>query len=250
MNRIAVLILTYNEESNIEDCIKSASFADEVIIIDSGSVDRTEEISRQLGAKFIYHSFSGFAAQRNFALTQTNAEWVFYLDADERITPEAAEEIRKIVAQEPIAAYQILRTNVIFGQPVKYGGHSPDLSLRLYPRTSVHWEGKVHEHAEVNVPIRKMNAFMLHYTYQSWDRYFFKFDQYTTILAEEMYQRGKKMKLTDILIRPWYAFLRFYILKSGWRDGMTGLIFALLHAFYTMTKYIKLYYLGKEGSSK
>lgn len=250
-NRIAVLILTYNEETNIADCIKSAAFADEIVVIDSGSSDRTESIAREMGTKFVYHSFEeGFAAQRNFALTQTEAEWIFYLDADERLTSEAASEIRHIVENGPVAAYQILRMNVIFGQPVKHGGHAPDLSLRLYPRTSIRWEGKVHEHANVEVPIRTMNTSMLHYTYTSWSRYFFKFDQYTSFLAQQMHEKGKKMKISDILVRPWFAFFKFYILKSGWRDGMTGLIFALLHAFYTMTKYIKLHYLEKEGSSK
>lgn len=250
-NQVAVLILTFNEEKNIAECIASASFADEIVVVDSGSTDRTVSIAQELGAKCIYHSMEeGFAEQRNFALKQTNADWVFYLDADERLDSGVAGEIREIVATKNPVAYQILRMNVIFGKQVKYGGHSPDWSLRLYPRMAVKWEGKVHEHAKVEVPIRSMKSHMLHYTYTSWDRYFYKFNQYTTILAEQMHSRGKCPKITDFIIRPWVAFIRFYILKSGWRDGMTGLIFALFHSFYTLTKYVKLYYLGKETSRK
>lgn len=249
-NRLAVLILTYNEEHNIADCIGSASFADEVIIIDSGSTDKTLEIAEKLGATCVFHPITeGFAAQRNFALTQTEAEWVLYLDADERLSQEAAEEIGSIVAEGIPAAYQIVRFNVLFGCMVRHGTYSPDCILRLYPRAHIHWEDLVHERPRVDLPVKKLRSHMLHYTYTSWDRYFFKFNQYTSLMAEQMHQKGRKAYITDILLRPLFAFLRGYIFKSGWRDGMTGLIFALLHLFYTMTKYAKLYYLWQENSN-
>ena len=248
--KLAVLILTYNEEKNIEACIQSASFADEIIIIDSGSTDDTMNIANTLGAKFLYHPMDGgFAGQRNFALTQTEADWVLYLDADERITPELAKEVQDVIQQPGQYAYRILRKNVVFGQHVKYGGHSPDWSLRLYPRSAISWEGIVHEQANVTVPIKKLAHHMYHHTYTSWDRYFFKFNQYTTMVAEKMFNNGKKPKIGDIIVRPWFAFVRFYILKSGWRDGKIGFIMAVYHAFYTMTKYVKLYYLRKERLS-
>ena len=247
VKKLAVLILTYNEEKNIEECVGSVSFADEIIVIDSGSTDQTCQLAEKLGVKFVYHPMNeGFAGQRNFALQQTGADWVLYLDADERITPELAGEIQEIVKKDEQYAYQILRNNVVFGQHVGYGGHSPDYSLRLYPRLAISWEGVVHEQAKVTLPIRKSKNGMLHYTYTSWDRYFFKFNQYTTMMAEKMLENGKKTKITDITLRPCFAFFRFYILKSGWRDGKIGFIMAAYHAFYTMTKYVKLYYLRKE----
>ena len=247
VKKLAVLILTYNEEKNIEECVGSVSFADEIIVIDSGSTDQTCQLAEKLGVKFVYHPMDeGFAGQRNFALQQTGADWVLYLDADERITPELAGEIQEIVKKDEQYAYQILRNNVVFGQHVGYGGHSPDYSLRLYPRLAISWEGVVHEQAKVTLPIRKSKNGMLHYTYTSWDRYFFKFNQYTTMMAEKMLENGKKTKITDITLRPCFAFFRFYILKSGWRDGKIGFIMAAYHAFYTMTKYVKLYYLRKE----
>lgn len=245
--KLAVLILTYNEEKNIEECVQSVSFADEIILIDSGSTDNTCEIAEKLGVTFVHHPMDeGFAGQRNFALQQTLADWVLYLDADERITPELALEIKTIVEKNEPYAYNILRNNVVFGQPVGYGGHGPDYSLRLYPRAAISWQGDVHEQANVSLPIRKLKNGMLHYTYNSWDRYFFKFNQYTTMMAEQMGKRGKEARITDIILRPWFAFLKFYVFKSGWRDGKIGFILAAFHAFYTMAKYVKLYYLPKE----
>ena len=127
-NKIAILILTYNEESNIKDCIETAKFADEIIVIDSGSSDNTKAIAESMGAKFIYNEMTGFAKQRNFALLQTKCEWVMYLDADERLTNDACDEIKKIVKEGTRAAYEILRMNIVFGKRVFYGGHSPDYS--------------------------------------------------------------------------------------------------------------------------
>ncbi|MGL5269363.1 MAG: glycosyltransferase family 2 protein, partial [Selenomonadaceae bacterium] len=148
MKKTAVLILTYNEEKNIADCIKSAAFADEVVVVDSASTDKTCEIAKQLGAKVCIHPMNGFAEQRNFALEQTEADWVFYLDADERLTPQAAEEIQRLTTEEP-SAYEIKRINIIFGQMMRHGEHAPDYSLRLYPRQAIRWEGKIHEQAIV-----------------------------------------------------------------------------------------------------
>lgn len=247
VTKLALLILTYNEEKNIAACIQSAPIADEIIVIDSGSTDQTAAIAIRLGAKVITRPMAedGFAGQRNFALTQTAADWVLYLDADERLTPELNAEIRDAMLSDYVCAYEILRVNVVFGQVIRHGGHSPDYSLRLYPRTGIRWEGKVHEKALVTLPIKQLQQHMLHYTYTEWDRYFFKFNQYTTMMAEQMQQKGKQAKFSDIILRPCFAFIRYYILKSGWRDGKMGLIMALLHAFYTMTKYLKLDYLQK-----
>ena len=246
--KLSVLILTYNEEKNIAACIQSAAFADEVVVIDSGSTDRTREIAEGLGARFVVHPMDedGFAGQRNYALMQTDAEWVFYLDADERIPLEAAKEIRDIVQQNEPAAYQIKRMNIIFGQLMKYGGHRPDYSLRLYPRKDICWYGNVHEHVETKLSIRVMHSVMNHHTYDDWDRYFEKFNRYTTMMAEKMQEKGKKVSFIDILLHPMFAFLRFYILRLGFLDGKQGFIFAVNHYFYTMIKYVKLYYQQKK----
>jgi len=243
--RLAVLILTCNEEKNIADCIGSAQFADEIVIVDSGSTDHTCEIAAKLGARVCRRAMGedGFAGQRNFALAQTTADWVFYLDADERMTPEAGAEVRRLVEQNEPAAYEIKRMNIVFGQMMKYGGHGPDWSMRLYPRTAVQWHGVVHEHVDMKLPIHQMKAVMHHYTYTDWHRYFVKFNQYTTLMAEKMKEEGKTASFAAIVFHPPYAFFRFYILQRGFLEGKLGFIFAMFHGFYTLAKYVKLYYI-------
>ncbi|WP_295632424.1 glycosyltransferase family 2 protein [uncultured Mitsuokella sp.] len=242
MPSLAVLILTRNEEAHIEACIKSASFADEIVIIDSGSTDRTQEKATAMGAKFITHPMGedGFAGQRNFALTQTDADWVFYLDADERITKEAVPAVQKIVEANVPAAYQVERKNVVFGKMMHYGGHRPDFVCRLYPRAEIHWQGKVHEGVETNLPKKTLKNVLLHYTYTTWKQYFTKFNQYTTLAAQAMFERGKRVGKGGVLGHTAFTFIRDYFLRKGFLDGFMGLTMSVMATGYTFTKYLKL----------
>ena len=164
--KLAVIILTHNEERHIAACIESAAFADEILVIDDHSTDRTAELARAAGARVIARALAGdFAAQRNFALTQTDADWVLYVDADERVQPETEAEIARILAEDARAVYEIKRINVAFGRRMYYGGHRPDYSQRLYPRMAVHWVGRIHEHVMSDLPTRRMGGSLLHYTY-------------------------------------------------------------------------------------
>lgn len=245
MSTLAVVILTKNEEKHIKACIESAKFADEILVIDSGSEDKTEELATKAGARFITHTMGtdGFAGQRNFALEQTKADWVFYLDADERITPAAAASIQAKVHANEHKYYTVQRYNVLFGQKMQGGGFGPDWSQRLYPRTAVHWEGVVHEHAICDFPEEQLDGYLEHYPYNDWHKYFEKFNHYTTLMAEKMYQSGKRATFMDIVLHPFFGFLRFYIFKKGFREGKLGYILACFHFAYTMAKYVKLYYL-------
>ena len=160
--KLAVIILTHNEERHIAACIESAAFADEILVIDDHSTDRTAELARAAGARVIARALAGdFAAQRNFALTQTDADWVLYVDADERVQPETEAEIARILAEDARAVYEIKRINVAFGRRMYYGGHRPDYSQRLYPRMTVHWVGRIHEHVVSDLPIRRMGGILL-----------------------------------------------------------------------------------------
>lgn len=240
--KLAVIILTHNEERHIEACIQSAAFADEILVIDDCSTDRTAELARAAGARVAVHPLDGdFAAQRNFALTQTSADWVLYVDADERINPETEPELRRVMAEDARAVYEIKRINVAFGQRMYYGGHRPDYPRRFFPRNAVRWEGLVHERTESALPMRRLKGSLLHYTYTDWNRYFQKFNQYTTLMAERRHAEGKHASFLKILLDPPYAFIRFYILQRGFLDGRLGFIMAMLHGFYTMVKYVKLY---------
>ena len=250
MPKLAVLILTKNEEKNIAECIQSVAFANEIVVIDSGSTDRTRELAESAGAHFVVHLMDdeGFAGQRNYALTQTNADWVFYLDADERITADVVAEIQAIVQQDTLSVWRVKRMNIVFGQLMKYGEHRPDHVVRLFPKNCVKWSGVVHEGPVLGngVAIKTIKGCLHHYTYTDWNRYFEKFNQYTTLMAEKMQENGRRVSFADILFHPIFAFFRFYILRLGFLDGKQGFIFAVNHYYYTMIKYVKLYYLQKE----
>lgn len=254
MLRLAVLILTRNEEAHIEACIKSALFADEIVVIDSGSIDKTQAIAESMGAKFITHPMGedGFAGQRNFALTQTTADWVFYLDADERIQEEAAREIRRIVSDDNPAVYQVERKNIVFGKMMHHGGHRPDFVYRLYPRTAIHWQGKVHEGIETDLPRKTLHNVLLHYTYTTWKQYFAKFNQYTSLAAQSMFERNKRVGKAGALGHAVFTFIRDYLLRGGFLDGFMGLTMSVMASVYTFVKYLKLInlYRLQDGGSK
>lgn len=242
MPKLAVIILTKNEENNIEDAIVSASFADEIIVVDSGSTDKTQELVERQGAVFITHPMSdaGFAGQRNFALTQTEADWVFFLDADERVMPEFISKLKVIINSGKKKAYCLERKNVVFGQQMNYGVHRPDYSCRLYPRTAISWQGRIHEVVKTDLPYENIDNCLLHYTYTSWAKYFDKFNQYTSMAAREMANAGKQISSTAILGHTFGAFFKAYILKQGFRDGFLGFVMSFMAMTYTLTKYMKL----------
>lgn len=249
--KLAVIILTHNEEQHVAACIQSAAFADEILVIDDCSTDRTRALAESAGARVIEHSLNGdFAAQRNFALAQTDADWVLYIDADERINMQTEQELRRVMAEDARAVYAIKRINVVFGRRMYYGGHKPDYPRRFFPRDAVRWEGLVHERTASALPVRRLKGSLLHYTYTSWDRYFQKFNQYTTLMAERQHAEGKSASFLKILLDPPFAFFRFYILQRGFLDGRLGFVMAVFHGFYTMVKYVKLYDIKRRGTDE
>lgn len=242
MPTLAVLILTKNEEQNITRCISSVSFADEVIVVDSGSEDNTCKMAEALGAKVYHHDMAdgGFAGQRNFALECTKADWVLYLDADEEITPALAMEIQQHIQKEPQQVATMKRISVVMEQMMYHGVYRPDFSTRLYPRTKVRWEGLVHEHSITELPIIRLKAPMHHYCITSWDQYWVKFDRYTTMVAEKMHENGKKTNGVAMHLHAIFAFIQMYVLKLGFLDGALGYTLCKNHYSYTLTKYKKL----------
>ena len=168
MKSLAILILTKNEENNIVEVISNAKqCTDDVIIIDSGSTDKTIPLAKKYLAKVCYREWDGdFSAQRNFALAQTNADWVLYLDADERLMPDTVEEIKRILQSDDMSyQYECKRKSVAFGATFNHGVLKPDFVTRMFPRESVKWVHKVHEHPECNLPKKTLPGYMEHYTY-------------------------------------------------------------------------------------
>ena len=249
MPTLAIIILTKNEEQNIAKCIKSVSFANEIIVVDSGSEDNTCNLAEELGAKVFKHDMTGegFAGQRNFAIKCTNSDWVLYLDADEEITPALATEIQQHIQKEPLKAAAIKRISVVMGQIMYHGVYRPDYITRLFPRNMVTWKGVVHEKAITNLTVVRMLSPAHHYCLTSWEQYFKKFDNYTTLMAKKMYQRGKTTNMLVMHLHAIFAFIQMYILKLGFLDGMLGFILCQYHYFYTLTKYIKLQKINDEA---
>ncbi len=244
MNSLAILILTKNEEENIPSVIENAKkCGGEVIIIDSGSTDRTVELAEKAGAKVSFRAWDDdFSAQRNFALGETEADWVLYLDADERLNEEMIDEVKRIVSGGAMDhQYVMVRKNVAFGVKFNHGALGPDEVTRLFPREKVRWMNKVHEHPDCSLPKKTLKGHIEHHTYKSFAHWEEKCMKYTTIWAEDAYGRGKRTSLGGIFGHGFGGFFKTYVLQAGFLDGWMGLYTCFHHFFYTMMKYLKLY---------
>jgi len=248
MVKLSVLILAKNEERNIGDCIKSCRFADDILIIDDGSTDRTQEIAEKLGARVIYHSMNGdWGAQQTFAIQQAKYPWIFFIDADERCTPELAEEITKTVEKNEQYAYWIKRKNKFKNNVASHGSLRPDYVCRLMPAKGSYVEGEVHPAIITPYENKKLKAHMYHFTYDNWEQHLNKINKYTTLAAEKYKHQGKEVSFfRDVVLRPLWAFFKEYIIDLGFLDGKIGWVFAVAHYYYTTMKYAKLYYLYKD----
>lgn len=246
---VTVIILARNEEHNIHDCIKTVQFADEVLVIDDFSADDTVKIAEEMGARVVQHSMNGdWGAQQTFGIEQAKSDWILFLDADERISEALAKEIQTIVMNKPNKAYWIQRRNKFHHNHATHGALRPDYVLRLMPKKDSYVEGYVHPAIITPYPTEKLKNPMYHYTYDNWQQYFNKFNNYTKLAAEKYYDNDKSCSfIKDILLRPIWAFFKIYILQGGILDGKIGFILSVYHMMYTMTKYVKLYYLNKSN---
>lgn len=246
---LAVLILTYNEATHIRDCIASvADLADEIVVIDAGSADETVRLAQEAGARVVHHPMTeGFAAQRNFALAQTAAQWVFYLDADERVTPELAAELRRVMRGDTRTAWAVPRKFMMYGRWIKHGGLYPDYTPRLFSRdVGLKWQGTIHESAQVAGEMKRLVQPLCHFGFRGWEPHLAKDNRYTTMLAQQAWEKGKRASVASLVLHPLWAFIRMYFLRAGWRDGVLGLSLALLRFSYTLQKYVKLRFYGDD----
>lgn len=249
MSSITISILTKNEEENIISVINNAKkCTDKILIIDSGSSDKTVELAEAAGAKVVYRKWDDdFSAQRNFALDKVSTEWILYLDADERLNSELIVAIKEQIAKNDNVQYKIKRKSVAFGRAFNYGVLKPDFVARLFKTKHVKWVNKVHEHPECADKTQILPGYIEHYTYKDWYQYFSKFNQYTTIWAENAYQNGKKTGFFKAFGHAFFGFIQMGILKKGFLDGALGIILSVNHFFYTLIKYVKLIDLQRKG---
>jgi len=241
---VAVLILARNEEHNIVECLKSVAWADERIVVDSGSKDHTVERAIPLATQVLQLPWRGFGETKNDALAYTRRSWVLWLDADERITPEGGEEIRTIVRSpsQPFAAYEVARRAYFLGTWIRHCGWYPSRVTRLFRRSAGTFSrSSVHEHLEIDGPIGRLHNDILHYTDPDLYHYFAKFNRYTSLAAVDMKARGRRAGVPDLLFRPPFMFLKMYVLRLGFLDGMHGFLLSLASSAYVFAKYAKLW---------
>jgi glycosyltransferase involved in cell wall biosynthesis len=242
MPTLTVIILTKNEAANIVPAIKNAQkCGGQVLVVDSGSTDETVQLAIQAGAKTCYRAWNqDFAAQRNFALTQTETDWVLYLDADERMEDKFVQAVQQIIATNVPVQGAMLRTVVAFGHTYTHGIFAPDQTLRLFPRTKVVWANKVHEHPVCACKKVVLPGTVLHFTYRDWHQWVAKINDYTTIWAQDNFAQGKRASCIGSCGHAIYGFLRAYVLQAGFLDGWAGFNAAVQHGYYTFLKYVKL----------
>ena len=232
-NKLSIVIITKNEEKFIFDALKSAVFADEVVILDSGSEDQTCNIAKKIGARVEQQAWLGFGAQKNKAVELADNDWVFVLDADERITPELRDEIISTLKNPQFDGYRIARLNNFFGKYIKTCGLYPDYSIRLFNKNKGKFNDvAVHESVQINGRVLSLKNHMIHLAYENIDEFKVKQKRYASL-------SHKKRNRLKALISPVWTFFKLYFIKLGFLDGWHGFTIARLYAQYTFWKYIK-----------
>jgi glycosyltransferase involved in cell wall biosynthesis len=242
---LSLCVITRDAAAQLADCLASVPFAAEIVVVDSGSRDNTVEIARRSGARVIDHAWPGFGAQKNFAVGQARHDWVLCLDADERLTPELAAAIRAALATCDApgapAAYTMARRNRFLGRWLTHGEGYPDWNVRLFDRRRARWtDDPVHENVTANGPVARLAGDLLHASGESLDAYLTKQNRYTTLQAEAMHARGERAGAAKLVLSPLVRFVRFYIGKLGFLDGIPGLVHIAIGCFNSFMKYAKL----------
>ncbi|MDR3071751.1 MAG: glycosyltransferase family 2 protein [Endomicrobium sp.] len=250
MKKVSAYILTKNEEKHIKDCIESIKWASEIVIIDDFSTDASAKIAGEMGCKVVQNKFEYFGQQRNFALTQCSYEWVVCLDADERITPELREEIKRELAGIPRGyAFIAPRKSKFLNKWILHSGWYPDYRHPIvFNKNEMKYKDQlVHEGIEYKGKKIHFKNHILHYPYDNIKQFVKKSDLYTDLRSQEMFKKNKKFKILNLFVNPAVMFLKMYIIKKGFLDGLAGFILASLYSsFYTLMKYIKLWELEKK----
>ena len=246
---ISLFIIAHNEAHRIGACIESTrGLVREVIVIDDFSTDDTAQVARQLGAQVFQRKFDGFTNQKNFALSKVTSEWALNLDADERISPELKEEIAQAVRQEKINGYELPFCNYFLGKKMRFSGLNKEKHLRLVRTQQAKYVGGlVHEGLEIAGPIARLKNPVNHFSYDTIEAYFTKFNSYTSLAAEQLYKNGKRFCLCSVFVRLPFEFLKRYLFKLGFLDGMRGMLWASFSTYYVFVKYVKLWQLEQNS---
>lgn len=249
MNRapISACVTTLNEERNIERCLSSLTWCDEIVVLDSFSTDRTLELARRFTDRVYQHEWLGYIGQKNLIRKMASHAWLLFIDADEEVSDELREEILEVFAGNPdaYAGYEFPRVVRYFGRWITHGEWYPDVKLRLFQRDKGRSGGQEpHDQVFVQGPVRRLRGRLFHYTYDDLHDHVETINRFTSITAREKYREGDRFNWLDFLFRPPIRFVRGYILKRGFLDGRRGLIIALVSSFGVTLKYAKLWEQG------
>ena len=243
---ISAIVHTFNEEKNIDRCLSSLTFADEIVLVDMGSTDKTLEIARTHKARTFPHSYTGFVEPaRNYAIEKARGDWILIVDADEEISKELARYIKAETKNPRGDFYRVARKNIIFSKWVRHAGWWPDYQVRFFKKGSVSWVSAIH-----GIPVTKGSGIdieatedlaLVHHHYQNLEQYIGRLNRYTSVSAKEFYVRGTKFKLELILDKPLREFISRFFAREGYKDGIFGLALSLLQAFSELVVYLKLW---------
>ena len=237
MSKISVIIPTCNEEAFVKNAIQSVEFADEIIVIDSNSTDRTAQIAEGLGCKVLFREFDNFSNQKNHALQFASNEWVLFLDADERITNRLRYEILEAVKSNEFTGYKLYFPHFFMN---RFLYHHSNMVTRLVKKDSCHFSGDVHEKLHVNGKMGKLKHQVNHYTYKGLTHYISKKDHYSYFQSQQALKKNKNASLLVFFFKPFYRFFSSYVLRGGFKDGIPGLIVARINAYGVFSRYAKL----------
>lgn len=243
--KISASIIVRNEEANIAAVCETVAWADEIVIVDSDSTDRTVEIARRYTDRVFNREFRGYKDKHEFADAQTTGDWIFWIDADERVTPELRASIEALRRRDPATlpdGFRIARSTEYLKRWIRHSGWYPDYQMRLYRKEASYWDGvSPHETARVRGRIETLPGEFLHYTKRDLSEHHRVMDEYTRLAAEFLVKEGRRVRGIDLFVLPIAAFLRTWVMKQGFRDGVPGLIIAMFTAYSVFLKYAKVW---------
>ncbi|WP_405565925.1 glycosyltransferase family 2 protein [Polaribacter sp. Asnod6-C07] len=246
MTKITAIIPTLNEEIHIEAAIKSVHFADEIIVIDSYSSDKTVVLAEKHNVKIIKRKFDDFSSQKNFAIDQAKHLWIYILDADERVTPEVEKEILKAVKEpKDKVGFYARRCFYFAGKKIKYSGWQRDKVVRLFLKEHCRYHGVVHETIKAKGELGFFKNKIDHFGYKNYNHFISKIHQYGELKAKELHEKGKTVNAFHLLIKPPFRVFSHFILKKGFLDGYFGLVLSITQGYAVLTRYIKLWLLNR-----
>lgn len=243
MPKLSVTLITQNESADLAAALESVTWADEIVVVDSGSTDDTVAIARRFTERVSVNAWPGYVAQKNHAAALASHDWILSLDADERVTPALAAEIRALLGSAPAhRAYRMPRITWHLGRWIRSTDWYPDHQLRLYDRTAARWTGgHVHEGLSVDGSVGRLQGSLEHFAYRDISDHLDTIDRYTSLAARQMAEQGRTAGLLQLAVHPPLAFLRNYVARGGFRDGTAGFIVSAMNAYYVFLKFAKLW---------